>query len=121
MTTTNISGLLDALREHAPAVGQLYSISVEDVAAYLKERPDLAEILEGLEPGVIAWAIFDAIGEIGILEMVEEAIRDTILAAATQPEPGRDDPMDGDHASALASAGHGMDEDYGCYDSGEDS
>lgn len=32
--------------------------------------------------------------------------------------PGED--MDGDHASALASAGHGTDEDYGCYDSGGD-
>ncbi len=120
MTTTNISSLLDALREHVDAVGQIYSISVEDVAAYLKERPDLTEILEGLEPGVIAWAIFDAIGEIGILEMVEEAIRDTILASATQPEPDRDDPMDGDQASALASAGHGMDEDYGCFGTLED-
>ena len=28
-----------------------------------------------------------------------------------------DDSMDGDHASALASAGFGTDEDYGCYDS----
>ena len=26
-----------------------------------------------------------------------------------------DDPMDGDHASALASAGMGTDEDYGCF------
>ena len=26
-----------------------------------------------------------------------------------------DDSMDGDHASALASAGWGTDEDYGCY------
>lgn len=34
------------------------------------------------------------------------------------PEPSDD--MDGDHASALASAGFGTDEDYGCFDSGED-
>jgi hypothetical protein len=30
-----------------------------------------------------------------------------------------DDSMDGDHESALASAGMGVDEDYGCY-GGED-
>ncbi len=28
-----------------------------------------------------------------------------------------DDSMDGDHESALASAGFGTDEDYGCYNS----
>jgi len=31
-----------------------------------------------------------------------------------------DDSMDGDHESALASAGFGTDEDYGCYDGGEE-
>jgi hypothetical protein len=30
-------------------------------------------------------------------------------------EPDYDDSMDGDNASALASAGHGTDEDYGSY------
>lgn len=34
-------------------------------------------------------------------------------------DDGYDDSMDGDHASALASAGFGTDEDYGCY--GDDS
>lgn len=121
MTTTTLNNLLDALSEHERVAGLIYSISTEDVETYLVERPDLAAQLECLDLKALAFAICDAIGEIGIVEMVEDAIRDTILAAATQPEPGRDDPMDGDHASALASAGHGMDEDYGCYDSGEDS
>lgn len=31
-----------------------------------------------------------------------------------------DDSMDGDHASALASIGHGTDEDYGSYGGNED-
>ena len=40
----------------------------------------------------------------------------TILVSAIQPAgPDRDDPMDGDAASALASAGMGTDEDYGCF------
>ena len=32
------------------------------------------------------------------------------------PVYDEDDSMDGDHESALASAGWGTDEDYGCYD-----
>jgi len=118
MTTTNISRLLDALSEHERVAGSglIYFITAEDVKAYLEERPDLAAKLEGLVPEALAWAIDDAIGEIGIIEMVEDAIRDTILAAATPPEPDRGDPMDGDHESALASAGFGTDEDYGCFD-----
>lgn len=35
-------------------------------------------------------------------------------------EPDYDDPMDGDHASALASVGWGTDEDYGCYEGADD-
>lgn len=31
-----------------------------------------------------------------------------------------DESMDGDHESALASCGMGTDENYGCYDGGED-
>ena len=43
----------------------------------------------------------------------------TVLEAMESEEYIGDDSMDGDHASALASAGWGTDEDYGCY--GEDS
>jgi hypothetical protein len=32
------------------------------------------------------------------------------------PDVEREDPMDGDHESALASCGWGNDEDYGLYD-----
>ena len=108
--------LLEALVDHERITGQIYSISTEDVEAFLNERPALAAMLDGLDPEVLASAIFDAIGEIGIIELVEDAIRETILVSAIQPAgPDRDDPMDGDAASALASAGMGTDEDYGCF------
>ena len=108
--------LLEALVDHERITGQIYSISTEDVEAFLNERPTLAAMLDGLDPEVLASAIFDAIGEIGIIELVEDAIRETILVSAIQPAgPDRDDPMDGDAASALASAGMGTDEDYGCF------
>jgi len=107
---------LEAMVEQERIAGQIYSISTEDVEAFLNERPALAAMLEGLDPKVLASAIFDAIGEIGIIELVEDAIRKTILVSAIQPaEPDRDDPMDGDPASALASAGMGTDEDYGSF------
>ena len=111
--------LLEALVDHERVTGQIYSISTEDVEAFLNERPTLAAMLVGPDPEVLASAIVDAIGEIGIIELVEDAIRETILVSAIQPaEPDRDDPMDVDPASALASAGMGTDEDYGCFGGG---
>lgn len=80
--TTSVTALIDALRQHERVAGQIYSISAEDIGTFLENRPALATSLDGLDPEVLAWAIEDAIGEIGILEMVEDAIRETILAAA---------------------------------------
>ena len=96
MTTTDLlKPLLEAMVEQERITGQIYSISTEDVEAFLNERPTLAAMLEGLDPEVLASAIFDAIGEIGIIELVEDAIRETILVSAIQPAgPDRDDPMD---------------------------
>jgi len=37
-----------------------------------------------------------------------------------EEEPDMDESMDGDHESALASAGFGTDEDYGCFDAGDE-
>jgi hypothetical protein len=57
-------------------------------------------------------------------DVVHESDFDACLPVST---PGNndgyvepDDPMDGDHESALASAGFGTDEDYGLFDSGDD-
>jgi hypothetical protein len=87
MTTTDLlKPLLEAMVEHERVAGQIYSITTEDVEAYLNERPDLAAKLDGLDPETLAFAIYDAIGEIGIVEMVEKAIRETIEAAAAQPD-----------------------------------
>jgi len=118
MTDTQIP-LLDALRKHARPDGSLYVICLDDVAGYLHERPDLAALLDGFDPDELAMEIMDAIGSLGILELVEEhALRGTIQEKACWgTSSDYDDLMDGDPASALASAGWGMDEDYGCFDS----
>jgi hypothetical protein len=79
-----LNPLLEALREHERVAGQIYSISTADIETFLRDRPALTARLEGLDPEVLAFAIADAIGEIGILEMVEDAIRDTILSASNE-------------------------------------
>ena len=106
--------LLDALKEHDCIAGQICPIATEEVRVFLNECPDVGTKLEGLDPEVLAWAIEEAIGELGILELVQPAIVRTIEGAASEPpelDPG--DQMDGDTESALASAGIGTDEDYG--------
>ncbi len=117
MTPTNaVNNLLDALKEHERIGGQIYSISTEAVRVFLSERLDMAARMKGLDPEALAMDILDAIGEMGILEKVEESIARTIEeAAAEPPELDRHDPMDGDAESALASAGFGTDEDYGYF------
>jgi len=115
-----LNSLLGALRKHGRVAGQVYAISIEDVEAYLKENPELIAMLDGVDAEALALEIYDAIGAIGILGMVMQVILVAILEAAAPLEPERDDPMDGDHATALASAGFGTDEDYGCFGGDEE-
>ena len=82
---------LEAMVEHERVAGQIYSITTEDVEAYLNEHPGLVAKLEGLVPETLAFEIYDAIGEIGIVEMVEKAIRETIESMASQPGPDKEE------------------------------
>lgn len=50
-------------------------------------------------------------------EMLAEAEAESREVEAVESD--LDDSLDGDAASALASAGFGTDEDYGCFDDGE--
>lgn len=89
MTTTDLlKPLLEAMVEQECITGQIYSISTEDVETFLNQHPELVAKLEELDLEVLAVAIFDAIGEIGIIELIEKAIRETIEAAALQTGPG---------------------------------
>ena len=85
--------LLEAMVEHERVAGQIYSFTTEDVEAFLNEHSDLSAQLDGLNPEILAFEIYDAIGEIGIAEMVEKAIRETIESAAvrsgSEKEEGR--------------------------------
>ena len=82
--TTNFPKLADALKTHARSFDDnIYSIGIGDVLEYIQTDlraafPDLFNQVAALDPTVLAIEIADAIGEIGILEMVEQAILETI-------------------------------------------
>lgn len=68
---------------------------------------DIEEMLfKGASPEQIAEQVNLSVEQVqAYIEMMEDADRDYEY----------DDPMDGDHDSAMASAGWGTDEDYGYY------
>jgi len=82
--TTNFPKLAEALKTHARSFDDnVYSIGVGDILEYIETDlrsafPDLFNQVTALDPAILAIEIADAIGEIGILEMVEQAILDTI-------------------------------------------
>ena len=82
--TTNFPKLADALKTHARSFDDnIYSIGIGDVLEYIQTDlraafPDLFNQVAALDPTVLAIEIADAIGEIGILEMVEQSILETI-------------------------------------------
>jgi hypothetical protein len=49
----------------------------------------------------------------GTVEALQALVRETDCDDCDDSYPGED--MDGDHDSAMASAGFGTDEDYGCF------
>ena len=82
--TTNFPKLAEALKTHARSFDDnVYSIGVGDILEYIETDlrsafPDLFNQVTSLDPTVLAIEIADAIGEIGILEMVEQSILETI-------------------------------------------
>jgi len=82
--TTNLTKLAEALKTHARSFDDnVYSIGVDDILEYIETDlrsafPDLFNQVTALDPTALAIEIADAIGEIGILEMVEGSILETI-------------------------------------------
>ena len=82
--TTNFPKLAEALKTHARSFDDnVYSIGVGDILEYIETDlrsafPDLFNQVAALDPAILAIEIADAIGEIGILEMVEGSILETI-------------------------------------------
>jgi hypothetical protein len=82
--TTKFPGLEEALKKHClDSAGNIYTIGANDVMAYIEgdlalENPELAARVSELDETSLALEIADCIGNIGIVEFVEGAIRDAI-------------------------------------------
>ncbi len=82
--TTKFPDLEKALNEHClDSAGNIYTIGVNDVLAYIEgdlalEDPQLAAQVVTLDETSLAIEIADAIGNVGIVEYVENAIREAI-------------------------------------------
>ena len=75
--------LKSALKDHALDVeGNVYTIGLDDVLAYFDElkaeRPELFQKAQVCDPVQLALEIADMIGNEGIVEHVENAIREAI-------------------------------------------
>ena len=82
--TTKFPDLEKALKDNClDSTGNIYTIGVNDVMAYIEnelpmEKPELAARVSELDETSLALEIADCIGNIGIVELVEGAIRDAI-------------------------------------------
>ena len=75
--------LESALKEHAlDSAGNIYTIGLNDVMAYMdelqKESPELFAKAQTCDPVQLAIEIADCIGNEGIVEHIENAIREAI-------------------------------------------
>ena len=82
--TTKFPDLEKALNENClDSAGNIYTIGVDDIMAYIEgdlalEDPKLAAQVAALDEMSLAIEIADAIGSLGIVEFVENAIRESI-------------------------------------------
>jgi len=79
--TPNFQRIKDALAQHClDSLGNIYTITVDDVVSYIeKELPPAAKAqLAALDEVNLAIEIADAIGNAGLMELIEAAICETI-------------------------------------------
>ena len=79
--TPNFQRIKDSLTQHClDSLGNIYTITVDDVVDYIeKELPPATKAqLAALDEVSLAIEIADAIGNAGIMELIEAAICETI-------------------------------------------
>ncbi len=79
--TPNFQRIQDALTQHClDSLGNIYTITVDDVVDYIEKElsPSMATQLAVLDEADLAIEIADAIGNVGIMELIESAICETI-------------------------------------------
>ena len=79
--TPNFQRIKDALAQHClDSMGNIYTITMDDIVDYIeKELPPATKAqLVALDEASLAIEIADAIGNAGIMELIEGAICETI-------------------------------------------
>ena len=79
--TPNFQRIKDALTQHClDSMGNIYTITVDDVVDYIEKElpPTITAQLAALDEVSLAIEIADAIGNAGIMELIEAAICETI-------------------------------------------
>ena len=79
--TPNFQSIKDALTKHClDSMGNIYTITVDDVVDYIEKElsPAMRMQLATLDETNLAIEIADAIGNAGIMELIEAAICETI-------------------------------------------
>ena len=79
--TPNFQRIKDALTQHClDSMNNIYTITVDDVVSYIEKElsPTLTIQLAALDEASLAIEIADAIGNAGIMELIEAAICETI-------------------------------------------
>jgi len=102
--TPNFQRIKDALVQHClDSLGNIYTITVDDVVDYIeKELPPATKAqLAALDEVNLAIEIADAIGNAGIMELIEGAISETIK---TQIQIAREAIIEAQSESAFIEA-----------------
>ena len=79
--TPNLQRIRDALTQHClDSMNNIYTITVDDVVDYIEKElsPAMRIQLASLDEASLAIEIADAIGNAGIMELIETAICETI-------------------------------------------
>ena len=79
--TPNFQRIKDALAQHClDSLGNIYTITVDDVVDYIEKElsPTLTTQLATIDKVSLSIEIADAIGNAGIMELIEAAICETI-------------------------------------------
>jgi hypothetical protein len=79
--TPNFQRIKDALAQHClDSLGNIYTITVDDVVDYIEKElsPNLTTQLAAIDEVSLSIEIADAIGNAGIMELIEAAISETI-------------------------------------------
>jgi len=102
--TPNFQRIKDALAQHClDSLGNIYTITVDDVVSYIeKELPPVTKAqLAAIDEVNLAIEIADAIGNAGIMELIEAAICETIK---TQIQIAREAIIEAQSESAFIEA-----------------